>query len=210
MADRITLLVVTDPICSWCWGMRDAIDTVRRECDPAKLRLDLVLAGINTHSTQPVGDYGRRLIFRIWREVASTTGARFGDSITAGFVYNSVLPCLAVRFASDELGAPAFEFLHRIQQDFFVHGSDVNNTDYLVQRAERSGLDGQRLSHALHDAKLRTRLKFEFEHARQYGTQALPNLLIASATGERRLLAGGYLDAAGIFAALDAQGIAHR
>jgi hypothetical protein len=35
----------------------------------------------------------------------------------------------------------------------------------------------------------------EFAGARRYGTQALPNLVL-EVGGERRLLAGGYVDAA--------------
>ena len=73
-----TILIVTDPLCSWCWGMAPAVDAVRQEL-PAGIALDLVLGGINLDSTQVVGSYGRRLMHKLWKEVADTTGQTFAS-----------------------------------------------------------------------------------------------------------------------------------
>ena len=70
------VVFVTDPMCSWCWGMADAIDEVRErfldQCD-----FDIQLGGINTHGTRPIGDYGRRRLKRLWEEESAVTGVTF-------------------------------------------------------------------------------------------------------------------------------------
>lgn len=55
-----TILIVTDPLCSWCWGMTSAVDTVTAELH-TDIELDLVLGGINLDSTQVVSSYDRRV-----------------------------------------------------------------------------------------------------------------------------------------------------
>ncbi|MEQ8860234.1 MAG: DsbA family protein [Pseudomonadales bacterium] len=187
------MLVVTDPLCSWCWGMAPAVEEAAARLMP-EVEFDLLLGGINTTSTQPVGDYGRRLLLRIWREVHATTGQAFGFGIPDGLVYNSTLPCLAVAAVRRETGRPPFGYLHRLQQLLFVEGRNVNDVDVLAGTATDFGVPATTLKRALADAALQETLRDEFAGAREYGTQALPNVLV-ECDGERRLLAGGYADA---------------
>ena len=49
------------------------------------------------------------------------------------------------------------------------------------------------LLEALTDPALERRIQAQFDGSRRYGTNALPNVLIASG-GQRRLLFGGYAD----------------
>jgi len=48
------LVVVTDPLCSWCWGMAPAVEDVADRF-AAMVRFDLLLGGVNVDSTLPVG-----------------------------------------------------------------------------------------------------------------------------------------------------------
>ena len=194
MTPAVTVIVVTDPLCSWCWGMAPAVEQVSDRLADT-VRFELLLGGVNVDSTLPVGDYGRRLLMRIWREVAETTGQQFGYRIPEGFVYNSVRACLAVAAVRRASGRPPFGYLHRLQQLLFEQGVDVNDPDVLVGAARDLGFDDDAVRAALDDAAALDALRAEFAGARNYGTQALPNVLTED-TGRRRLLAGGYVDAA--------------
>jgi putative protein-disulfide isomerase len=141
------------------------------------------------------------MLFRLWREVATTTGQRFGFHIPDGFVYNSVRPCLALAALRDATGRPPFGYLHRLQQLIFEQGRDINDPGVLIAAAAELGLDPEAVRVALDDPDALERLRAEFAGARVYGTHALPNILIES-DGRRRLLVGGYADAATLEASI--------
>ena len=71
------VVFVTDPMCSWCWGMADSIKEIY-ERYKAKIELDLMLGGMNTDSTDCVGEYGKKFLMRLWQEIHQTTGKQFG------------------------------------------------------------------------------------------------------------------------------------
>lgn len=188
------VLIVTDPLCSWCWGMAPAVEEAMQGL-AADVEFDLLLGGINLHATRPVGDYGRGLLNHIWREVAATTGQQFGFALPHGMVYNSLRPCLAVAGVRRALGRPPFGYLHRLQQQLFVESCDVTDPTLLAATADELGLPGEAVREALADAGLAAELRAEFERARSYGTHAMPSVVV-ELDGRRELLAGGYADAA--------------
>jgi putative protein-disulfide isomerase len=188
------VIVVTDPLCSWCWGISVAVEEAAARL-AGEVAFDILLGGINTHGTQPIGDYGRRYLAHIWRDVKATTGQPFAFIVPDGMIYNSTLPCLAIAAVRRETGRSPFGFLHRLQQLFFAQGVDINDATLLARTAEEFGVPAPVLREGLADPELLAGLQAEFENSRIYGTQALPSLLVEQA-GERRLLAGGYADAA--------------
>ncbi len=193
-AGAVRVLVVTDPLCSWCWGMSPAVEEAAVRL-AGEVEMGILLGGVNTESTVPVGDYGRRLLVRIWREVQATTGQSFCFRIPEGFVYNSTAPCLAVAAVRRATGKPPFGYLHRLQQLFFQEGRDVNDPALLRRTAHELGIDGEVVAAGLEDPTLLAELRDEVAGARSHGTSALPNVLLERG-GERRLLLGGYADAA--------------
>lgn len=204
MTDRPRVIVVTDPMCSWCWGMAPAIESAAAMLQD-RVDFDLLLGGVNVDSTLPVGQYGLRLLTRIWQEVAATTGQRFSYRLPDGFVFNSVRPCLAVAAVRQALERPPFGYLHLLQQRLFLDAVDINAPSELVAAAASLGVPAGVVQAALDAPEAAAALRAEFDGARRYGTQALPNVLIER-DGRRRLLLGGYADAAmlvdGVLAAL--------
>lgn len=187
------VLVVTDPLCSWCWGMAPAVEEVSARLAD-EVEFELLLGGINPRSTRPVGDYGQRLLKHIWREVQATTGQAFSFKVPDGMVFNSTRPCLAVAALRRATGKPPFGYLHRLQQLLFMEGRDITDVDLLAGVATEFDLRADVIRQGFDDPSLRADLAAEFAGARRYGTQALPNVVTEQA-GERALLAGGYADA---------------
>lgn len=188
------IVFVTDPMCSWCWGMAAEIDRTRLLLGE-QFEFDLLLGGINTSSTLPVGAYGRKRFEALWREVTAVTGQGFSGRLPhERFVYNSVVPCRVLHAARAVSGEAPFALLRVLQRRFFAHAEDICSFRVLVDAAREAGIDELSLRRALADPELDARVKGEFESARDYGTQALPAVLIENRTG-RRLVAGGYVAA---------------
>lgn len=197
------LYVVTDPMCSWCWGMSAAVEEAAHQL-AGQVEFDLLLGGINVHGTQPIGDFGRRHLLKIWAEVHAVTGQPFGFSLPDDFVYNSTLPCIAIEALRERSGRPPFGYLHRLQQALFVSGWNINDARVLAQLAEEFGWQQQELLERLDDPTLVARVEAQFARSREYGTNALPNVLLEDA-GARSLLVGGYADSATLRAMIEAR-----
>ena len=178
-------------MCSWCWGMTPEVDRARAVLPEA---FDVLLGGINIHGTQPIGEFGRNHLMGIWREVQATTGQAFGFKLPTPLIYNSTLPCIAVQAVREVLGAPPFDYLHRLQERFFVEGVDINNLETLSATANDCGLDAEAVVRAAGSERVRAAVGFQMSTSRDFGTNALPSVL-REHNGERRLLAGGYLNA---------------
>jgi len=185
-------LIVTDPMCSWCWGMSTAVEEAAHELRE-EVEFDLLLGGINTHATQRIGDYGQRLLMKIWREVHAVTGQDFGFRLPPDFVYNSTLPCVALEAIRRRTGAAPFGFLHRLQQALFVNGENINDPQVLDNIAFEFGWKSGELIPELTDSDLLERVRDTFAGARSYGTHALPAVLTEH-RDRRQLLLGGYAD----------------
>jgi len=191
-ADTRRVYIVTDPMCSWCWGMAAAVEEAAHLLND-EVSFDLLLGGINVHASQPIGDYGRRLLMKLWREVQETTGQSFGFKLPDEFIYNSTLPCVALEALRRRSGMAPFGFLHRLQQSLFAEGQNISDPAVLDRIAQEFGWVAGELSAELEDSSLRQIVEQQFKRSRAYGTNALPNVLLETADG-RRLLFGGYAD----------------
>ncbi len=188
------VLFVTDPMCSWCWGMASEIEHARRGAT-GEFEFDCLLGGINVGSSHPISDFARARLADIWRRVNRVTGAAFGAGLPGGdFVYNSLPACIAAEAIRELTQAPPFEFVHRLQRRFFVDGNDVANEACLAGEAAALGVDSAQFAQACRDTAIVARVHEGFAIAKSYGTAALPSVLL-EVRGVRRLVAGGYVDA---------------
>jgi len=199
----LNAFVVTDPMCSWCWGMSKAIEEAAHQLADS-VRFDLLLGGINVHGTQPIGEFGRRHLMKIWAEVEAVTGQKFGFTLPEDFIYNSTLPCVALEAVRRRSLAPPFGFLHRLQQALFESGENINDPLVVDAIATEFGWRPQEMLAELSDEALHGEVAEQFSTSRNFGTNALPAVLIEK-DGSRQLLAGGYADSAMLIQLLNDQ-----
>ena len=189
------VIFVTDPLCSWCWGMAEAIETVRAAL-PGRVEFDLLLGGINIDAGTALAPGMLPRFEQIWTRVRAMTGQPFAMRFpeSPNFVYNSLPQCRAIAAVRELVGRPPFAYLHALQRAFFVDAADTSAPDVLVAQARVEGVDEAALVRALASPDLDATLTLEMQVARSYGTTALPAVLVETEQG-RRLLAGGYVDA---------------
>jgi putative protein-disulfide isomerase len=189
----VRVVIVTDPMCSWCWGMSNDIDLARQIHHP-DVNYDLLLGDINTQGNKPIGDYGRRYLQRLWQEVAATTGQRFGELVPEAYIHNSKLPCLALEAVRVLTQRAPFDFLRKLQASFFLEQKNISDRATLLQLTSESGYDAGEVDRLIDSTEVNARVDFQFENAGTYGTCAMPSVLIEDHRS-MRLLAGGYVDA---------------
>ena len=190
---------VSDPLCSWCWGMAGEFEQVRAALQ-GRVQFDLLLGGINVQAVTPLAAAGHDgLLARfqeIWQRVAHVTGQTFSMRFPADatFVYNSLPQCRAVAALRQRLGRAPFAYMHALQSAFFIEARDTSSLLLLAELAACEGVAPEDFLDALNDPQLDDALALEMQIARGYGTTALPAVLVETEHG-RSLLAGGYADA---------------
>ena len=190
---------VSDPLCSWCWGMASDFAQVRAAL-AGRVQFDLLLGGINVQAVTPLSLQAQAGLLprfqEIWHRVAHVTGQTFAMRFPAEdtFVYNSLPQCRAVAALRKQLGRAPFAYLHALQSAFFVDARDTSSLLVMAELAACEGVAPEDFLTALNDPELDAALALEMQIARGYGTTALPTVLVETEHG-RSLLAGGYADA---------------
>lgn len=197
------VVVVTDPMCSWCWATKPHVEAAMRKWG-GEVAFDFILGGINTDATQPIGEYGIARLDALWHQVTAVTGQTFSHRYPDGCIYNSVLPCHAVEAARDILGEPPFDYLHRVQELFFVDAANVNDRGVLAQAAGELGMEPKDFASRIDSKEVAARTRWNFSARHRYGANALPSFLFGQGA-DLALMAGGYIDTEFLGAEIEAR-----
>ena len=91
------LLLVADPMCSWCYGFGKEMTSLLERLP--EIELELVMGGLTAHATDILDEGGKRFRLSHWEKVEEQTGLPFnrdGLMNRTNFVYNSEAICRAV------------------------------------------------------------------------------------------------------------------
>ena len=69
---KMTLYLIVDPMCSWCWGFRSAWQALREEL-PSSVQIIDLMGGLAQDTDQPMDEPTRQYVQNAWRTVASRT-----------------------------------------------------------------------------------------------------------------------------------------
>lgn len=183
---KSSALLITDPLCSWCWGTLPEIEAARRELADT-VQFDLIMAGLQVGTTEGLAEYNKQQLYRLWHEVHETTGQTFCGSIPEGFIYHSELACRAVELARHREGGPPWHFFHSLQSAFYVDGLDINRPETL---ADLLGMTTDEVAAALADPAWVNAARANFAVAKKLSANALPGVYL-----DNRLVCGGYVTA---------------
>lgn len=186
---------VSDPLCSWCWGMACEIDLVR-EALSGKLKTDLMLGGLGFHNKLPMHLDGWTRLGNLWANVTATTGQQFRtlSDDEPEFVFNSQEACRAVLAVAKIDTDLVFDYLHALQRAFFIEGRHSTSLLVQLQEAQTLGISGETFTGALEQITDRT-MDAALQQSRGHGSSALPAVLIENSQGVKKLVTAGYVTA---------------
>ena len=189
------LIFMTDPICSWCWGMLPEIlllrDTLR-----GRLGFEIKCAGLQVGSQRPLTDEQSAHLITLWQQVAETTHQKFAFELPldASFIYHSELACRVIQIARRYLGAEPWDLFHDMQHAFYVDCRNLGDPDVLFDLLAPIGISIETFSEQLISDEIVNRTRDEFSWCESRGIQALPTLFLDLGDGPE-LIAGGYATA---------------
>ena len=192
--DQPTVLFVTDPLCSWCWGMLPQIDAVRAELGE-RAHFDLLMAGLQIGGTAGLSEFEGARLRRLWTRVATATGQTFSGRLPddPAFLYHSELACRAVEAVREKSGDAPWDYFHAIQAAFYVDAR--NPCSFAVLGELAAGIcTPAELEAAIRSSAVRETTHAGFEQARALGAHALPTVLLDTGDGPK-LVCGGFATA---------------
>ena len=190
-----SLIFMTDPICSWCWGTLPAIFELM---SLYKERLDFKLkcAGLQVGAREPLSQAHKDNLLRLWGEVAEVTGQRFTFAFpdTDNFIYHSELACRTIQLARRELGEEPWQIFHDLQQAFYVDSRNLSDLEVLHELSSAIGINQPDFMSAIQGEEIVDLTRTEFAWCEKVGISALPTVFLDLGEGPR-LVAGGYATA---------------
>jgi putative protein-disulfide isomerase len=196
------LVLVADPMCSWCYGFGKEVTELRKAVPG--LALEVVVGGLRPDETAVMPRHQRVARLEHWSRVEAASGLPFNrDAFIANdnLVYNTEPACRAVVTARRL--APAVDqlaMLRAIQRAFYVDGRDITRGEVLADVAA-SALSELGFATAPDDflkawqsPEAMDETRGDFLRARHWGISSFPSLLLED--GEKLYsVAPGYIDA---------------
>ena len=201
------LFYVADPMCSWCWGFREALEGVEPKLR-AGVAVRLVMGGLAPDDEAPMDEATRLYVQDAWGAVAAKTGARFNHDFWSDCKpRRSTWPaCRAVLVAEEEAPGRGREMFAAIQRAYYLEARNPSDFGTLAELAGELGLQTDGFVERLNAPETKQRLEQEFKLRDRLGTRGYPSLALESG-GRIEVLTRGYVSRARLQALLSERGL---
>ncbi|MBB5205975.1 putative protein-disulfide isomerase [Inhella inkyongensis] len=198
------LILVADPMCSWCYGFAPSLQAFLAQAP--EIELDLVLGGLRPDPGELLTAEG--IAFRLghWRRVQALSGLPFNPkALREGMRYSTEPISRAVVLAREQLpgqGARQLAVFHALQRGFYEQGLDTTAPEVLAELLSQAlaeqgvNLDAASALQALQSPPLARRTREDFERARSLHVNSFPTLLRQHGVHAAQPLHAGYASAA--------------
>lgn len=203
--------LVTDPMCSWCWGFQSVLSRTfstsphppRFETATGKgtrLPLSLILGGLAPDCEEPMPEATQRFVQEAWRAVQSRTGAQFNwDFWKTCQPRRSTYPaCRAVVAARAQNPEAEYPFYEAIQRAYYLEARNPSDLETLREIAGeiRPPLDLERFARDLESQETEWNFQRDLSWSQRRGIRGFPTLLLLLEDGSAHVLTAGYCDLA--------------
>ncbi|MDA0321810.1 MAG: DsbA family protein [Verrucomicrobia bacterium] len=182
------LIYVLDPMCSWCWGFREALQEFTDSLEDHELTY--VMGGLAKDSDDPMTDEMREYVRGAWQAVAARTGAEFNHAFwTTCRPRRSTYPACRAVLAAGLQDAKA-SMIEAIQRAYYLEARNPSDDDALIELAGEIGLDRERFAVDVTSPAVADLLRDDFKLRRELGVTRFPTLLLQRSDGCHVLTAG--------------------
>jgi len=195
----LTVYLIVDPMCSWCWGFRPVWEEFRVSLPDEVVVVDL-MGGLAPDTEQPMDAPTRDYVQSAWRAVSQRTGARFNFAF-----WDECSPrrttypaCRAVVAAGLQRPTARRLMYEAVQSAYFLFAKNPSEESTLIALAAEIGLDEDRFAADLGSIAVNHQLAAELRQVREFGVTGFPSLIWhwhqTDAEPRYGLLAAGYTD----------------
>lgn len=187
----ITLLYVTDPICSSCWGTEPQLRRLKAEYGDA-IDIQYHMGGLlpswevyNSGGISKPSDVAGH-----WDEVSPHYRMPIiGDVWLEDPLPSSYPPSIAFKAAELQDHTKALVFLRRMREQVLVEKKNITKWPVIAEAALFAALDTARL-HADYNGAANALFQADLTLARSLGVRGFPTFIFSNAAGERQVVYG--------------------
>lgn len=194
------IIYVGDPMCSWCWGISPALESLQAFADEKGMTFTVVTGGLRPGCGDAWTPSFKDFLRHHWEEIGARTGQPFSFKLLdkAHYNYDTEPACRAVVVARDLLPAGGQErllaFFAAVQKGFFAEGRDPSDVGFYEDICGSFGLDFAAFSKRFASPEAKAATREDFALSRGLGVRAFPTVLFRK-DGTVRTIASGYASA---------------
>jgi len=175
----ITLYYVHDPMCSWCWAFRPAMNKLLQML-PGTIQVKKLLGGLAPDTDEPMPEEMQQRLQQTWQRIEqSVPGTHFNfDFWTRNAPRRATYPaCRAVIAARAQHREEAM--LAAIQSAYYQQARNPSDDTTLLELASEIGLEQEAFCRALNDSATQQQLEQEMLQAEMLGVDSYPSLVLS-------------------------------
>lgn len=200
--DQPTLIYVGDPMCSWCYGFGNEIESVITTLGD-DIQLEVVMGGLRPYNTQTMMDL-KDFLTDHWKHVHDASNQPFDYGILdTELLYDTEPACRAVMIARELEPATAMTYFHKVQTAFYAENKNPHLTATYADIAASMGMDREAFTSKFESEEYKKLIKDDFLRASQLGVRSFPTVLL-SVNGETKVVSAGYSKSDKVVAAVRA------
>ncbi|MBL6933571.1 MAG: DsbA family protein [Rhodospirillales bacterium] len=180
------LILVVDPMCSWCWGFAPAVSSIRQKYVD-QLGIVVVVGGLRAGNDKLMDDEAKGYIRHHWEEVNKATGQPFDFDFfnRNDFTYDTEPPCRALVTVRALKTDAVLNYLELLHKSFYANNQDITDTSVLASLAVSLGVDPRQFMEVFESEEARAATLDDFQVARNLGVTGFPTVVaVDKATDE--------------------------
>lgn len=195
------LVLVADPMCSWCYAFGPELDGVLAETD---LPIRVVMGGLFVGDRSlPLDDGLRRYLSQTWARVSHLSGRPIATNFLDrdDWIYDTERACRAVVAMREWAPERSLAFFDRLQQAFYAEAIDIASIEPYEDLVDGFDLSPGQFVEVMESPRLIDLTRADFAEAARHGARGFPTLLLDTGA-ERIIVAAGYVRAAKVLRTL--------
>lgn len=176
--EKPTLIYVGDPMCSWCYGIANELESLYIELGD-KFDYELVLGGLRPYNTETMSDLGDFLKHH-WEDVEKASGQPFKYDILANkeFVYDTEPPSRAVSIVRAYSPKKALPFFKAIQKAFYLDNLNTHDVNTYLSLLKEMDIEIEKFEEKFNSQESKNIIKKDFQRAGSLGVSSFPSLIL--------------------------------
>jgi putative protein-disulfide isomerase len=186
------ILVIVDPMCSWCWGFSPTVEAMAGEY-AGRVPVFPIVGGLRPLTAEPMSGRAKAEVRHHWADVENASGQSFDYSFfdRDGFIYDTEPACRALVTVRTLKPEAALGFLAAQHQAFYAENRDITDHDVLVDLAETAGVDRASFVDIFPTRKMIYLTASDFFRSQSMGVTGFPTVVLR--TDEKlSLLTAGF------------------
>jgi len=179
-SDKLEIIYVGDPMCSWCWGISPSLIKLRDHFAPEQIAFRVLVGGLRPGGGDPWDDQMKGFLKHHWEEVNKRSGQPFGYELFKldEFNYDTEPSCRAVVAARPMVKEKEMEFFETIQRKFYVESQDPNKASFYASICDDFNINYGDFISRFESGEIKAETADEFNLNRTWGVRGYPTVIL--------------------------------